>query len=351
MKYTIPIFFICGFLVISCGCTQKTASLQKSVVPPDQTLYETGTKFLDKGQYLRARMALQTMINTYPDSEMTADAYYAIGDTFYEEGGTASLLQAEQQYKDFIVFFPAHPKAQDAQLKIIALNMKMMGSPDRDQDKTLVAEHEIKKFLEMSPDSDYVPIVKQYLVLVEDQLAQEDLSVGNFYAGRGNPYAAVRRWQTVLEKYPNFYKTPEVLYKLAETMEKINPGEAEKYLDTLVEAFPSSEYVESAKQKLTAMGKPVPSVDVELAASKEAGMRNPEGFSPLKPLVDFGKALGFVAPPDRYEEAKKIREAEKAKTAKAEQEKPAAEGEKTDGILIQDEIRKPVSDEKSSPQK
>ena len=350
MKFTVRSCFLSALLFLSWGCAQKSASLQKSVVPPDQTLFETGTHFLDKGQYIRSRLALQTMINTYPDSDRTADAYYAIGDSYYEEGGTQNWLQAEQQYKDFIIFFPANPKAPDAQMKIIAANMKMMGPVDRDQQYTLRAEQEIFKFKEMFPDNDFIPIVNQYLLIVEDALAQKEEGIGDFYARRGNQGAAVARYLFALDKYPDYYNTPEVLLKTANSLlESNNPDEAEIYLDKLVAEYPFTELADQAKQQLTDLGKPIPDVNTERAEMNETKIRKPEGFSPVKPLVDFGKALGFLGPPDRYEEAKEIIEAEKAKAAKEAEEK--TKGEKPEGIDIEDQIRKPVSEENQPEQK
>ncbi|MBN2241313.1 MAG: outer membrane protein assembly factor BamD [Acidobacteria bacterium] len=346
MKSTVRTWLLGIPLLLFFGCAQKSASLQKSVVPPDQTLYETGTKFLEKGQYIRSRLALQTMINTYPDSEMTADAYYAIGDSYYEEGGTQNWLQAEQQYKDFIIFFPAHPKAPDAQMKIVAANMKMMGPVDRDQQYTLRAEQEIYNFLEMYPDHDFAPIVKQNLAIVQDKLAQKEEGVGDFYARRGNHGAAVSRYLVALDKYPDYYNTPEVLSKMAHSLlESNNPDEAAIYLDKLVSEYPFSELAEEAKQQLAGMGKPIPEVNIEVAAVNEAKMRQPQGFSPVKPLLDFGKALGFIGPPDVYEEATGILAAEKAKAAKEAEQAAVREAEAGEGIDIVEEIRKPVSEE------
>jgi len=162
MRPAIRYVFLSIILLYSYGCAQKSAKLQKSVAPPDKTLFETGSDYLKKGQYIKSRLAFQTLINTYPDSDMAAESYFSMADSFYEEGGTENLLQAEDQYKNFIVFFPTHPKAPDAQMKVIALNMKLMRSPDRDQQYSYKALQEIKRFLQQFPDSDYVPIAKQF---------------------------------------------------------------------------------------------------------------------------------------------------------------------------------------------
>src|SRR4051812_49966873 len=73
---------------------------------PDKVLFDRAMEAMKKGKYDVARITLQTLINTYPDSEFIARAKLAVGDSWYAEGTTASYQQAEVEYKDFITFFP-----------------------------------------------------------------------------------------------------------------------------------------------------------------------------------------------------------------------------------------------------
>lgn len=343
MRNTIRSLFFCAILVFSWGCPQKSAKLQKSVIPPDKTLYETGSNFLKNGQYIKARLAFQNLMMTYPDSEMAPEAHFAMGDSFYEEGGTENLLQAENQFKDFIVFYPAHPKAPDAQMKNIAINMKMMGSPDRDQHYAFRALQGIKLFLQQFPDSDFAPVVKKYKADVEENLSLGDLGVGRFYEERGNLAGARGRYKEVLESYPEYSDMAEILFRLASVLEKAkNNDEAAIYLTKIVAEYPFSKRSEEARAKLIAMNKPLPDVNAKLAAQNLARVREPEGFSPLKPFIEFGKALGVVPLPDHYEDAKKIVQAEKVKVAEAAAKTEVPIGA-SDDILIESEIRKSAS--------
>jgi outer membrane assembly lipoprotein YfiO len=345
MKYTIRSVFLCAILICSWGCVQKSAKLQKSVIPPDKTLFETGSKFLKSGQYLKARLAFQNLMMTYPDSEMASEAHFAMGESFYEEGGIENLLQAENQFKDFIVFYPAHPKAADAQMKNISINMRMMGAPDRDQRYASKALQGVKIFLQQFPDSDFAPIVKKYKADVEETLALGDLGVGRFYEERGNMAGARGRYKEILDSYPEYSDMGEILFRLATVLEKAkNSDEAAIYLTRIVGEYPFSKRSEDAKAKLSAMGKPLPTVNAKLSAENLAKVRQPESFSPLKPFIDFGKALGFVPTPDRYEDAKKTIEAEKIKAAEAASKKEGSE-RAADDILIESEIRKSASGE------
>ncbi|MBM3790917.1 MAG: outer membrane protein assembly factor BamD [Acidobacteria bacterium] len=331
------IALLSGFLLAGCG--QKGAKLQQSVVPPDKTLFETGEEYLNKNQYIKARLAYQTLINTYPDSDFTSEAYLSIGDSFYDEGGTQNLLQAEDQYKNFIIFFPTHPKAADAQLKVIAVNMKMMRAPDRDQHYTERAEVEILKFLEQFQGHEYAPIVGRYLEEVRENLALRDFGVGQFYSGRGNYLGAISRFNDIPEKYPNFSQMDEALFGLAGALEKIDQSEAAAvYYGKIAAGYPFSRHFEEAKEKLAGMGKEVPAVDERLAAANQAKLKPSEGFSPLKPLADFAAALGFKGPPDRYEAA--VREVAAGKAAAADQR---AQDAGADDVLIRATLRQDAS--------
>src|SRR5258708_12764466 len=98
-----------------------------------------------------ARMTLQTLINTYPDSEFIARAKLAVGDSWYAEGGTASLAQAEQEYHDFETFFPNMPEAAEAQLKIATIQYQHMEKSDRDYPHPNHPAHEYHNLIIQHP--------------------------------------------------------------------------------------------------------------------------------------------------------------------------------------------------------
>src|SRR5438105_6475477 len=156
---------------------------------PDKVLFDRSMDAMKKGKYDVARITLQTLINTYPDSEFVARAKLAVGDSWYAEGGTAALQQAEIEYKDFITFFPNMPEAAEAQLKVANIHFRQMEKPDRDYTHAKRAEDEYKQLIQQFPDSKLVPQAKQRLMEVQEVLAEREFRIGRFYFMRES-YAA-----------------------------------------------------------------------------------------------------------------------------------------------------------------
>ena len=149
-----------------------------------------------------ARLDLQTLLNTYPESEYQMRAKLAVGDTWFREGGSAALTQAEAEYKDFITFFPNQPEAAEAQMRVADIYYMQMEKPDRDHTNVDRAEQEYRTMIQQFPDSPLVPRAKQRLREVQEVLADRQFAIGTFYASHENWAASIARLETVTENYP-----------------------------------------------------------------------------------------------------------------------------------------------------
>ena len=91
------------------------AMVAQGVRQPDKVLYDTAIQDVQHGRYERARLTLQTLINTYDTSEFIPPAKFALADSWYREGGAKGLAQSEKECKDLIALFPNTPAAANAQ--------------------------------------------------------------------------------------------------------------------------------------------------------------------------------------------------------------------------------------------
>jgi len=229
---------------------------------PDKILYDRAMKDVKKGRQEVGRLTLQTLINTYPDSEFLAKAKLAIADSYYKEAGTANLTQAIASYKDFIVFFPFLPEAPYAQMQVAMTHYKQMEKPDRDRTEARAAEDEFQTFLQKYPNDPLVPQTTQHLREVQEILAEGDFRIGYYYYVKGDRRAAAGRLISVTKRYPLYSKADRALWMLGDIFEKSEKKEfAAIYLGRIVREYPLSPLAGDAKNKLVAFGVPVPQPD------------------------------------------------------------------------------------------
>jgi outer membrane protein assembly factor BamD len=267
---------------------------------PDKELFDKAMVAMRKGKFDVARLDLQTLLNTYPESEYQMRAKLAVGDTWFKEGGTAALTQAEAEYKDFITFFPNQPEAAEAQMKVADIYYMQMEKPDRDPKNAEQAEAEYRTMIQQFPDSTFVPRAKQRLREVQEVLAEREYQVGSFYATHENWAATIARLQTVTDSYPLYSHSDLALIGLGDAyaaearyvqgLAQINPKAKQElmkaYDDQAADAYSRvvthysmAPHVEDARERLIALNRTVPEPTKEELADSEAEEQSRTGIT------------------------------------------------------------------------
>jgi outer membrane protein assembly factor BamD len=250
--------------IVLSGCFgKKTAPpVAGTSAEPDKVLYERATGDLKKSKYTVARLALQTLINTYPDSEYLAKAKLEIADSYYKEAGTAGLKQSIVEYKDFITFFPFLDEAAYAQLQVGMAHYRQMEKPDRDHAEAVAAEAELQTFLEKYPDNPLVPEAQQRLRETQEVLAEGNFAIARFYQLRGAYRASGARLIELTSRYPLYSQADKANWMLGQVYEKTEHNDfATQYYAKIVKEYPLSPLVGDAKERLNKLGAPIPQPD------------------------------------------------------------------------------------------
>jgi outer membrane protein assembly factor BamD len=223
MSSRFPIIALVAILAITTACTNKKVTNPLAKIDskqPDVVLFDRGMDAMKHNHFDVARLDMQTLINTYPDSEYIARAKLALADSWYAEGGTAGLAQAEQEYTDFKTFFPNMPEAAEAQLKIANIHFSQMEKPDRDFTHAVRAEQEYRAVILQYPDNPkMVAEARTKLLEVQEVIAEREFRVGRFYYLRQTFPAAIARLQSLVNRYPLYSKADETLYLLGQSYE------------------------------------------------------------------------------------------------------------------------------------
>ena len=258
------IYFVAFGAILLTGCFGKknVAPVAGTSAQPDSVLYNKASNDVKHGRYAVGRLALQTLINTYPDSEFLAKAKLEIAESYYREGGTAGLKQSIVECKDFITFFPFLDEAADCQLQIAMAHYRQMEKPDRDHAEAVQAEAEFQTFLEKYPNSALLPQAEQHLRDVQEVLAEGNFRVASFYYVRAAYRASGARLIELTNRYPLYSEADHANWMLGQIYEKSEHNDvAARYYSRIVKDYPLSPLAGDAKNKLVKFGVPVPPAD------------------------------------------------------------------------------------------
>jgi outer membrane protein assembly factor BamD len=276
---------------------------------PDKELFDKAMLAMKKGKFDVARLDLQTMLNTYPDSEYRMRAKLAVGDSWFKEGGTAALTQAESEYKDFITFFPNAPEAAEAQMKVGDIYYQQMEKPDRDYNNAQDAEKEYRTMINMFPDSPLIPRAKQKLRDVQEVLAERETQIGLYYQSRENFPAAIARLTTVADTYPLYSRSDQALLAIGdayagearsiqmapnlngavrERLRAMYEDRAAAAYAKVITRYPMAPRVEDARDRLVAMNRPVPEPTDAAIAENDAEQKS------MQPIRFTNRALDII---------------------------------------------------------
>jgi len=276
---------------------------------PDKELFDKAMIALKKGRFDVARLDLQTLLNTYPNSEYQMRAKLAVGDAWFKEGGTAALTQAEAEYEDFITFFPQAAEAAEAKMKVADIYFMQMEKPDRDFVNAQKAEQKYREMIDQFPDSSLVPRAKQRLRETQEVLAEREFLIGQYYSSRANWAGTIARLQTVADSYPLYSKSDELWVTIGdayagearsvqaakglpgavrERLEQVYLDKAAAAYGKVITRYPMAPRVEDARDRLIAMNRPVPEPTQEAIAENDAEERS------RQPVRFTDKTLGMI---------------------------------------------------------
>lgn len=235
------------------ACSTGTRGLVPAgTVDPDKFLFDRGNVALADKKWLTAREFFKQITETYTQSPYRPDAKLAIGDTYLGEGTSEALVLAINEFQEYLSFYPTNARADYAQYKLGTAHFRQMRAAQRDQTETRAAVREFQTFLDRYPNSSLTPEVKAKLRDAQDRLSLASYQVGFFYwRSRWYP-GSVDRFKALLKDDPEYTGRDAVYFYLADSLVKgKRPAEALPYYEKLVEEFQKSAFLEETHKRIT----------------------------------------------------------------------------------------------------
>ena len=237
--------------LISSGCGSSQQRPPEGSTEADKDLFDRGTQSLTDENWAEAREYFLQIVDNYPQSAFRADAKLGVGDAYLGEGTTEAYVQGITEFREFLTFFPTHPRADYAQYKIGMAHYFQMRGPERDQTETREAIREFETLIQRYPNSGLMSEVNAKLRESRDRLADSEYRVGLFYYRVQWFPGAIDRFKKLLERDPGFTGRDAVYFHLAEALIRTDKkAEALPYFERLLKEFEASEYLEEARKRV-----------------------------------------------------------------------------------------------------
>jgi outer membrane protein assembly factor BamD len=251
---------VLSLLLLTACAGRKEPDLASFSGRSDRIVWDAGQKALAKKDWLTAREHFRRVVDGFPNSEYAPQARMALGDTYLREGGTANLILAISEYRQFLTLYPSHPQSDYAQLQVAECFFKQKNGPDRDQTPTKEALAEYQRLVDQHPASPHTETAKARIAECRYSLARSEHIVGFFYQRTRQSFrSAITRYETVLAQYPEYPHLDEVLFRLGESLVASgrNP-EAAPHLQRLLDKYPDSRFLPEARKLLARATAPAP---------------------------------------------------------------------------------------------
>jgi len=213
---------------------------------PPEVLYNQGLANLNAGKTTEAARKFDAIDKQHPFSEYARKALVMRSFINYRNGQYQDAINGASRYLNL---YPESEDAAYAQYIVGLAYSKQIPAVTQDQKPAFKTIEAMQAVITKYPDSDYVEDAQAKLRYAKDQLAGKEMQVGRYYLERKEYLAAITRFRSVVEQYPNTNQVEEALARLVETYFAMGiTAEAQTAAAVLGHNYPDSQwYADSYK--------------------------------------------------------------------------------------------------------
>ncbi len=201
-------------------------------------------------KYDRAQEYFMHAFQTAPNSEVGREALLLEADALFLSGGEDNYIKAEAKYRDFLNRFPTSSRGDYAQYQVARSLEERMRRADRDQGPTRKALTAYEELQQLFPSSEWTDEVDEGIRRARARLAEHEYLVGRFSLRRGFLPAAVARFETLIELYPDYPDMDKVLWGLGQAyLRQDDVEKASRAFERLASEFPESSYADQIPEE------------------------------------------------------------------------------------------------------
>jgi len=235
------------------ACSGKDAVKTSAEEFNPEASFVRADKLIQDKEYEEARKLLLEIKSRDLTKKYAPVAQLRIADSYVKEG-EPDLAVAE--YKRFLETYPDHRHASYAQYQIAMVYFNQIEGPERGYGGAAKALEEFEKLKRDFPRNPFKDLIELRIEKCRNIIADYEFLVGEFYMKRSSYRAAIGRFETLLQKVPDYKKMENVLLNLGICYKNVGePDKAEMYLGRLIEQYPNSRLSADAQKELASLTK------------------------------------------------------------------------------------------------
>jgi outer membrane protein assembly factor BamD len=221
-------FVVCTLLILFClsGCSFSSIfsffKKEPLVKNSPEGLYIRGSAEFQDGSYKKARVYFTRLKDEYPLHNLAILAELGIADSFFTD---KEYIEAESAYSEFLNMHPTNENIPYVLYQLGMCHYNLKGTIDREQTETTKAKKEFERLITRFPENKFSLVAGKLLRECNQELAEQEFYIGQFYFRQKKYQAALNRFETVARNYANIGLDYKTEYYIAETKRKMTEEE------------------------------------------------------------------------------------------------------------------------------
>ncbi|MBF0505349.1 MAG: outer membrane protein assembly factor BamD [Nitrospirae bacterium] len=232
------------FFAVLGGCGGKQVKKDEDF-DAEKFLAKAGN-LVDERNYDDARKVLLEVKNRDTTKKYAPIAQLRIADSYIKDG---DFEHGIEEYKKFLELYPDNPKASYVQYQIAMAYFQQIEGVDRGLGAARSALKELDRLKELYPRNPYREIITLRAEKCRDIIAEGEFYVGEFYYKKESYQAAIVRLEALLKQFPDYKGNDRTLLLLGKSYKALKmTDKAREFFQTLIDQYPSSQFVKEAKK-------------------------------------------------------------------------------------------------------
>ena len=223
-------------IALAGGC----ASRKEPAEPTAEQNYQMGMEKFDKKNYRDAIPYFQRILENYPFSFYAIQAELKIAESYFLD---KKYIEALVHLHGFQELHPTNENIPFVLWMKAVCYSEQFRTIDRDVSAMDSSNRELLELTTRFPGSPYAQEANEMLVKVNGRLAEHDFYVAHFYYRGADYYAALKRFQRILDKYPIEGVVDRTLYCMGKCYFFLREDpKAQEAFSSVVHRYPDSPY-------------------------------------------------------------------------------------------------------------